>query len=137
MRSSRELIRLSKRKGKELYLSVWSFYRWGATWGHCKVKLAINANEVIFYFFRRREKWSTPRKASRCRVENQQTQPYMTQSPGIEPPVTLVGGELVVFFFHSHWKVNLFNILLVRFLSVIASIRPCNKGAAFDAMIWH
>ena len=80
-------------RGKELNLSVKSFSRWSANWGHCKLKLTINANEVKCWFLRRGENWSTRRKTSRCRVENQQTQPTYDAESGNRTRATLLGGE--------------------------------------------
>ena len=44
-----------EQKGKELNLSVYSFQHWSTNWGHCKLKLTININQVKFWFLRRGE----------------------------------------------------------------------------------
>ena len=51
-------------------------------WGHCKLKLTINTNQVKCWFLKRGENRSTRRKTSRCRVENQQTQPRYDAESG-------------------------------------------------------
>ena len=40
---------------KELYLSVSFILRWSTNWGHCKLKLTINTNQVKCWFLRRGE----------------------------------------------------------------------------------
>ena len=64
----------------------------------CKAKAVfkstqINANKIKCWFLRRGENWSTRRKISRCRVENQQTQPTYGAESGCRTRATLVGGE--------------------------------------------
>ena len=60
---------------------------------HCKLKLTRKANQVKCWFLRRGENRSTRRKTSRCRVENQQTQPTYDAESGNRTRATLVGSE--------------------------------------------
>ena len=66
---------------------------WSTNWGHCKLKSTVNANQVKCWFLKRGENRSTRRKTSRCRVENQQTQPTHGAGSGNRTRATLVGGE--------------------------------------------
>ena len=62
---------------------------------HCKLKLTINTIKSNFGFWGE-GKPQYPEKTSRCRGENQQTQPTYSMTPdlGIKPgPHNLVGGE--------------------------------------------
>ena len=63
-------------KGKERKRTLFKcLVVWSTNWGHCKLKSTVNANQVKCWFLKRGESRSTRRKTSRCRVENQQTQP--------------------------------------------------------------
>ena len=55
--------------------------------------LEIKSTQMKCWFFRGGEIWSTRRKTSRSRVENQQTQPTYDAKPGNRTWATLVGGE--------------------------------------------
>ena len=37
---------VNERKGMQFYLSTYSFLRWSTNWGHCKLKLTMNTNQV-------------------------------------------------------------------------------------------
>ena len=84
-----------ERKGKEkgTLFKCLVVLAWSTNWGHCKLKLTINANEVKCWLLRRGENRSTRRKTSRCRVENQQTRPTYDAESGNRTRATLVGGE--------------------------------------------
>ena len=55
--------------------------------------LEIKSTQIKCWFQRRGENWSTRRKTSRSKVENQQTQPTYDAEPGNRTRATLVGGE--------------------------------------------
>ena len=60
----------------------------------------IKSNQIKCWLLRRGENWSTRRKTSRSRVENQQTQPTYDAESGNWTRDTLVEGE------HSHRCAN-------------------------------
>ena len=77
-------------------------------WGDCKsnkssqinqtnqinqINQTNQINQIKCWFLRRGENWSTRRKTSRSRVENQQTQPTYDAGSGNRTRVTLVEGE--------------------------------------------
>ena len=59
---------------------------------HLRLK-AINKSKSNFGFWRKGETPEFPEKTSRCRVENQQTQPTFDARSGNRARTTLVGGE--------------------------------------------
>ena len=73
------------KKGKELYLSVSSFYCWSTSWGHCKLRLTINTNQVKCWFFEERGNRSTRSKPLNAEKRTNKLNPHMTPDLWIEP----------------------------------------------------
>ena len=75
------LLRLKrKRKGTLFKCLVQS-----ANWGHCKLKLTVNVNQVKCWFLRRGENRSTRRKPFGAEKRTNKLNPHVTPSLGIKP----------------------------------------------------
>ena len=97
----------------------------GLYWGHCKLKLTINANQVKCWFMRRGENRSTRRKTSRCRVEYKQSQHTYDAGSGNRTRATLVEGKC-----SHHCAIPAALIQAFHYPPVdYSTIRPCHTAA--------
>ena len=78
-----------KGKGKEVYVSALSFWRWSTNLGHCKLKLTIiiviNGNQVKRWFFEESGTRVRENLSVQSREPTNSKHIIMTPTLGIEP----------------------------------------------------